>query len=171
MFSRASGPAWLGRVFGELLCFGRKLSRLLGSRCEWWLLLLLGSWSFLFSILVPGLVRLIDLFLEVVPRGSDASSIDGKDRCLVSPARVEKRGRIRGSSGRIATHGAWIQLALTGARVRTAQRPHEVERFEICYGFQLTCPLSWSSLLKASATISWVCVCVCVRVSVGPSNK
>ena len=32
--------------------------------------------------------------------------IDGKDRCLVSPARVEKRGRIRGSSGRIAAIGS-----------------------------------------------------------------
>ena len=62
-----------GELFGELLGFGRKLSRLLGSSCEWWLLLL-GSWSFLFSILVPGLVRLIGLFLEVVPRGSDAST-------------------------------------------------------------------------------------------------
>ena len=45
--------------------------------------------------------------------------IDRKDRRLVSPARVEKRGRIRGSSGRIAAHGAWIQLALARARVRT----------------------------------------------------
>ena len=64
-----------GELFGELLCFGRKLSRLLGSSCEWWLLLLLlGSWSFLFSIFVPGLVRLIGLFLELVPRGSDAST-------------------------------------------------------------------------------------------------
>ena len=88
--------------------------------------------------------------------------IDGTDRCLVSPARVEKRGRIRGSSGRIAAHGAWIQLALAGARVRTARRPHEVERFEIGSGFQLTCPPSWSSLLKASATITWVCVCAYV---------
>ena len=43
--------------------------------------------------------------------------IDGKDRRLVSPARVEKCGRIRGSSGRIATRGDWIQLTLDGARV------------------------------------------------------
>ena len=55
--------------------FGRNLSRLLGSSCEWWLLpLLLGSWSSLFSILVPGLVRLIDLLVEVVPRRIGASS-------------------------------------------------------------------------------------------------
>ena len=50
---------------------------------------------------------------------SEKRRIDGKDRCLISPARVEKRGRIRGSSGRIAAHSAWIQLALAGARVRT----------------------------------------------------
>uniref|UniRef100_A0A8C4NEL4 Variable lymphocyte receptor B n=1 Tax=Eptatretus burgeri TaxID=7764 RepID=A0A8C4NEL4_EPTBU len=49
---------------------------------------------------------------------SEKRRIDGKDRCLVSPARVEKRGRIRGSSGRIAAHGDWVQLALAGARVR-----------------------------------------------------
>ena len=53
LFSRASGPAWLGRLFGELLCFGRKLSRLLGPSCEWWLLLPLFSWSFLFSVWFP----------------------------------------------------------------------------------------------------------------------
>uniref|UniRef100_A0A8C4NLA3 Cholinergic receptor, nicotinic, alpha 5 n=1 Tax=Eptatretus burgeri TaxID=7764 RepID=A0A8C4NLA3_EPTBU len=43
--------------------------------------------------------------------------IDGKDWRLVSPARVEKHGRIRGSSGRIAAHSDSIQLALAGARV------------------------------------------------------
>ena len=42
-------------------------------------------------------------------RGGGSSgkrSIDGKDRRLVSPARVEKRGRIRGSSGRITAIGS-----------------------------------------------------------------
>ena len=50
---------------------------------------------------------------------SEKRRIDGKDRHLVSPARVEKRRRIRGSSGRIAAHGDWIQLALAGTQVRT----------------------------------------------------
>ncbi len=37
---------------------------------------------------------------------SGTRRIDRKDRRLVSPARVEKRGRIRGSSGRIAAIGS-----------------------------------------------------------------
>ena len=37
---------------------------------------------------------------------SEKRRIDGKDWHLVSPARVEKRGRIRGTSGRIAAIGS-----------------------------------------------------------------
>ena len=46
--------------------------------------------------------------------------IFGNARCFVSPARGPEREGIRWSLGRIAAHGDWIQLALTGARVRTA---------------------------------------------------
>ena len=68
---------WLNEL-RLLLCFGRNLSRLFGSSFEWRLLpllpLLLGSWSFLFSILFPGLVRCIGLFLELDPQKNDAST-------------------------------------------------------------------------------------------------
>ena len=49
---------------------------------------------------------------------SEKRRIDGKDRRLVSSARVEKRGRKSRELGK--DRGDWIQLALAGARVRTS---------------------------------------------------
>ena len=63
---------------------------------------------------VPGLVRLLGLIL--VGGSSGKRRIVGKDRRLVSPARVQKREGIRRSSEGIAARGDWIQLALAGAR-------------------------------------------------------
>ena len=63
--------------------------------------------------LVPGLVRLLGLIL--VGGSSGKRRIIGKDRRLVSPARVPEREGIRWSSERIAARGGWNRLALAGA--------------------------------------------------------
>ena len=121
-----------------------------------WLFLVHGALRGL--CLVPGLVRLLGLIL--VGGSSGKRRIFGKDRHLVSPARVPEREGIRRSSERIVARGGWNQLTLAGARLRTARKPHEVERSEADPGFQLIYPSELKSVLKASATISWVCVCV-----------
>ena len=97
---------WSSWIFRWLLsCF-------VASSWLGWLFLVRGALCGL--CLVPGLVRLLGLIL--VGGSSGKRRIFGKDRRLVSPARVPKREGIRRSSERIAAHGGWNQLTLAGAR-------------------------------------------------------
>ena len=81
---------------------------------------------------------------------SEKRRIDGKDRRLVSPARVEKRRRIRGSSGRTGR--------LDPARSRWSPGP---DKLMTTRGGEVSKGLRHHFLG----------VCVCVRVSVGPYNQ
>ena len=109
---------WLSEL-RLLFCFGGNLSRLFGSSCKWrlrpLLALLLDSWSFSFSILFPGLVRRIGLFLELDPRKNDAST-----GWIGASSHQHVLRSVGGFAGARKDRGDWIQLALAGARVRTS---------------------------------------------------
>ena len=130
-------------------------------------LVLLGLWSSSWSLLGSQLGAAPWPHLGRRFFGEATHHREGSAPCLTSTCSggrgdPPELGKDRGSQWLEPARPRWCP-------VRPARRPHEMERSKIGPGLQLICPSELKSVLKASATISWVCVWVCV--SVGSPNK